>query len=84
MLSTNEKDLNSVDLLEGMKYFASRSKSLVVAAIKRAINIEKAVLNTDVEALFAKFNLSGASLAEICPASSYSAVALLKLSLQTA
>ena len=84
LLSTNEKDLNSVDLLEGMKYFASRSKSLVVAAIKRAINIEKAVLNTDVEALFAKFNLSGASLAEICPASSYSAVALLKLSLQTA
>jgi hypothetical protein len=85
--ASGEKRLNplQVELLEGMKVFAHISKAIVASVLEEQAGVRKALLPDEVQEIFAKVNLSGSALSQLCAGQeSQPAVALLQRSLQTA
>jgi hypothetical protein len=81
-----ERRLNpvQVELLEGMKVFASSSMALMSSVLENPSGTRKALLPHEIHQGFAKFNLSGVALAQLCAGQENNpAVALLQGSLQT-
>eukprot|EP00980_Cylindrotheca_fusiformis_P009367 scaffold2047_cov129-Cylindrotheca_fusiformis.AAC.46 len=78
--SSAEKRLNpmQVELVEGMKGFAYISKAIVSGVLEEESGHRKALLPDEVQALFAKFDLSGPVLTQLCTGEQGHAVELLQ------
>jgi hypothetical protein len=81
----DEKRLNplQVELVEGMKTFALRSKLLLVSVLTSSVGMRKAMMAHEVHEMLAKSEICGSMLAGLCTGhESSSAVNLLQRSLE--